>query len=224
MATQLQVYNKALVFFGARNLASLAENREARRAFDAIWDETVAWCLEQAVWDFALRGAALTPPSPGSLPPFRYGYDQAYAKPADIVHTFMVADNERFDPQLYDFIEEGDLYYGNPDVLYIRYTSNHASYGLSLTRWTYTFTELVAMTLAAGTAFRLTGDAKLAAVLDELKIANVLNARLINGVISTPGQVPKNALARREMSSGGDEIPPFPFPIGFPRRQQDGQG
>src|SRR5215813_10724733 len=145
MTSKLEVYNLALRHLGERKLASLAEAREPRRAIDDVWERGVRYCLEQGLWNFALR-TVLLDASPSISPAF--GYTHAFAKPGDWIRTAQVADNETLRPPLLDYSDEADLWYANCDPLYVQYVSDAVSYGFDLSRWTETFTEYVAVTLA----------------------------------------------------------------------------
>jgi hypothetical protein len=152
-ATQLGLYNEALRLIGERRLASLAENREPRRVLDDIWnDGAVNYCLEQGLWNFAMRAVSITPST--TVPAF--GYTLAFDKPNDLIRTAGVSSDEFFNTPLTAYMEEVGFWFADINPLYIRYISNAASYGNDLTRWPQTFTKFVAAYLASEAAFTLT--------------------------------------------------------------------
>ena len=55
MTSKLEIYNRALYHIGERKISSLSENREPRRALDDHYTSGVTYCLESALWNFAIR-------------------------------------------------------------------------------------------------------------------------------------------------------------------------
>src|SRR5438128_2703203 len=97
MASQLGLYNEALMLLGQRSLASLAENVESRRTLDEYWDVGVKYCIEQGFWDWSMRATGITP-EPGIAT--SWGYANAFLKPVDWVRTFQVSADENFSAPL----------------------------------------------------------------------------------------------------------------------------
>jgi len=152
-ATQLGLYNEALRLLGERRLASLTENREPRRVLDDIWaDGAIDYCLEQGLWNFAMRAIEIDPSA--SVPNF--GYANAFDKPNDHIRTAGVAEDEFFNTPLTRVMEEVGFWFADIEPLYIRYISNAAAYGNDLTRWPSTFTRYVAAYLASEAVLTLT--------------------------------------------------------------------
>jgi hypothetical protein len=141
-ASQLSLYNKALLLCGERSLASLAEEREPRRRLDEVWDGggAVKTCLEQGQWNFAMRSVQIDYDS-GVTPGF--GYARAFEKPADWVLTSAVCADEFFRVPLLDYWDESGYMYADVDTIYVRYVSNNASYGLDMGKWPESFREYV---------------------------------------------------------------------------------
>ena len=87
-ASQLGLYNAALGrHLGERTLASLTENREPRRALDAVYSEVLDECLEAGYWKHARRTVQLT--ASNSMTP-QFGYNYAFDVPADSVFLMKV--------------------------------------------------------------------------------------------------------------------------------------
>src|SRR5204862_4868724 len=101
MPTNLSVFNDALSHLGELKLANLSENREARHALDDTWGGRVGFCLERAFWNFAMRTVEIA--ASDTLAP-AFGMAYVFEKPDDWVRTYQVSDNERFEPQLSQFI------------------------------------------------------------------------------------------------------------------------
>lgn len=153
MATKLEIYNRSLYHVGERKLSSLTENREPRRTLDDHWSSGVGYCLEAALWNFAIRAVEVE--SSASVTP-TFGFTFAFAKPTDWLRTAMLSDNERFDPPLNNYRDEVGYWWADSDPLYVTYVSNDISYGLDLSQWPESFAEYVAVHLARKICKRLT--------------------------------------------------------------------
>ena len=174
-ATQLGLYNEALRLIGERKLLSLSENREPRRVLDDIWDGgAVNYCLEQGLWNFAMR-AVMIDASTTSIPAF--GYTNAFDKPNDHIRTAGVADDEFFNAPLTAYMEEVGFWFASVDPLYVRYISNASSYGNDLTRWPQTFTKYVAAYLASEAVLTLTQNTDKQKVILALMVRRLADAR-----------------------------------------------
>jgi hypothetical protein len=155
MASKLEVYNDALGHLGERKLASLAEAREPRRALDDQWDRGLRYCLEQGLWNFAMRTVSIEPEE--SVDP-AFGLANAFTKPTDWIRTALVSDNERMIPPLNDYVDERGYWYADCDPLYVQFVSDDTNYGLDLSLWPETFAEYVGVYLARKTCKRITGS------------------------------------------------------------------
>lgn len=158
MTTRLQIYNGALLLIGERHLASLTEARKPRYVLDKVWtDNGVQYCLEQGQWDFAIRAAKLTyDPDFAS----NWGYQRAFPKPTDYVNTAGVCQDEYLNIPLTRYKDEVNYWFADLDVIYVRYVSNHADYGMNLGRWPAAFTEYVKAHFAARIVRDMTNDAR----------------------------------------------------------------
>lgn len=162
MATILSIYNAALAELGQRDLQSVTEQSQARWVLDALWDAgLVKQCLEQGIWNFALRTVKATndPTSPS------FGYAYRFSKPSDWVRTKQISSSDKFDPPLNDYADEGSYWYANVTPLYIQFVSNHPSYGANLSRWPESFIRAVTMHLAMLAAPRLLPHAQATEIL-----------------------------------------------------------
>lgn len=156
--TQLSLYNGALLKLKERELASLSENVEARRALDKAWNNgaAVKYCLEQGYWNFAMRTAKFTPDTDFTR---AFGYRYRYTKPADFVQLAALCTDEYFRNPLNGYTDEAGCWFAEENPIYVSYVSNDDDYGLNLARWPETFVDLVEFYLADIVAGRLTGDA-----------------------------------------------------------------
>ena len=151
--TQLGLYNEALRILGERRLASLTENREPRRVLDDIWNDGARdYCLEQGMWNFAMRAVQIDK----STTEPAFGYANAFDKPSDHIRTAGVAEDEFFNVPLTRVLEEVGFWFADIDPIYVRYISNDSNYGFDMNRWPATFGKYVAAYLASEAALTLT--------------------------------------------------------------------
>jgi hypothetical protein len=167
-ATKLDLYNGALRILKERKLASLTENREPRRLLDDAWGDgstngAVRFCLEMGQWTFATRTVQIDY-SPSVTPSFGYRY--AFDRPTDVVRVAAVCQDEYFTTPLLEYVDERNYWYASLQTIYVKYVSNHASYGADLSLWPETFSQLVQAQLAREIAASLTQG------LDGVKVAN----------------------------------------------------
>lgn len=170
MATKLGLYNGALLLIDERKLASLTENREPRRALDDAYDQALRYCLEQGLWNFAMRAVQID--ASASVEP-TFGFNNAFTKPDDFIRLQQIADNERFEPPLLgnSVVDEPNYWFANCDPLFVRYVSDDTAYGLDLSIWPATFTNYVEHHLAVRVCKRVTGKEASDSLKNDLKRA-----------------------------------------------------
>ena len=142
---RLAIYNRALRFAGERK-TTLTEEWEPRRLLDDAWDSgTVKYCLEQGLWNFALRTKQLTF-APSIAPEF--GHDRAFEKPIDFVRTAGIWEDEFLRTPLVDYEEEGNFWFTSTETIYVKYVSDDDVYGLDFSKWPQTFFKYTAAEFA----------------------------------------------------------------------------
>lgn len=151
MTTKLALYNKALRHVGERKLASLVENRESRRYLDDEYDDTLLLCLRSGYWNFATRVSEIDADTT-VIPQF--GYQSAFAKPADWIRTTWVSTSETLDPPLRNYQDQEGYWLANADTLYVRYVSS--TIAADLTVWPVDYAEYVGVALAKTIVSRVT--------------------------------------------------------------------
>lgn len=218
MATsKLEVFNRALDIIGVRRLESLTIDRDARYALDDAYAFVLQLCLEQGNWAFAMRTVA---PTGTSLPTLDYGLTNAFTRPLDCVHTYLLGDSKNFSPPLADAVEADGYYLARTTPIYARYVSNDASFGGLLTRWTNVFAHYFAAELAAYVAYQLTRSEKMATMAMQVAALRLSQARATDSMLASVGLMPYNALARRELIAGGNIAEILnPFPAAQPSQQ-----
>ncbi len=149
-STKLSLYNGALRLLYERKLASLTEDREPRRLLDDAWGDgsttgAVRYCLEMSQWAFATR-AVLLDYSPSVTPSF--GHPYAFDHPSDFVRTVALCQDEFFREPLLEYVDERNYWYASIPSIYIKYVSNHSTYGADLSLWPESFAKTVEARLA----------------------------------------------------------------------------
>lgn len=162
--SRLKLYNSALLICEDRPLASLTEEREARRLLDAVWDDDgVKFCLQAGYWNHAMRAVQLTFST--SIEP-AFGFRNAFDKPDDWVRTAGVCQDEFFNSPLLDYQDETNFIFADLDTIYCRYVSNDTSYGMDLSLWPPTFTNYVAHLFASRIVGKLSTNRELVEALN----------------------------------------------------------
>lgn len=200
MATQLIIYNNALLELGEALLSGLSENREPRRVLDQRWTTTVYKCLEAASWNFATRTIQIDADPDIDL---SFGYTYAFPHPNDWLRTAAISADENFSCPLIDFADEASVWKANVTPLYIRYISNGADFGMDLSLWPNTFADYVAAQLAADIASRVR-ESKQA---DMIKLARLRfsKAAAVDAVGQAPARKPVGRFVNaRAGGFGGD--------------------
>jgi hypothetical protein len=152
MATRLEIYNLALFELGEALLASLSENREPRRALDAVWQNGVETCLQAGAWNHASRTVRIdADPSLATV----FGWSYVFAHPDDWLRTVGVSEDEYLDYPLDRYLDEGGRFMADVDPIYLRYVSNDAAYGFDTSLWPANFTAYVSAYLASLIAPRI---------------------------------------------------------------------
>lgn len=149
-ADKLERFNGALRLCEERKLATLTDNREARRLLDAAWGDgstkgSVRRCLEMGQWTFATRTVQLDY-SPSVSPEFGYRY--AFDYPADFVRPTGIYQDEFCQCPLTLYSAERAYWYCDLQTIYVQYVSNDATYGADLSLWPENFGKTVEADLA----------------------------------------------------------------------------
>lgn len=145
MATKLEVYNNALLALKTRRLSALTDARSERRDLDAVWDQTVDWMLERAMWNFATKAQEW---SPSDDLESDFGYQYVFEKPSDYMRLVDIADNDRFSPTLPDYAEEGNYFFSDASPIWVRFVSTDTSAGRDPGLWKPAFTRALSLELA----------------------------------------------------------------------------
>lgn len=149
MTSKLAVYKHTLLILKERGISvALTDDEATRHTFDIVYDEALAFMLEEGSWNFATRTVAIDH-SEDVQPEF--GFNFIFDKPDDYANRIVaISANDRFFPALGagEYQDEGPYIYADCDPLYLRYVSNGVSYGLDLSAWPASFTRAVQYELA----------------------------------------------------------------------------
>lgn len=198
MTSKLELYNEALLHLGQERLASLSETSTAKYALDDAYDPTLKYCLEQGMWNFAIRVVsidALTSVEP------QFGFTYAFSKPDDFIRTLNAADNEYFRPSFMgaDFADEPNYWFADANPIYVKFISDNVNFGKDLSIWPQTFSNYVGLRLANRVCKRVTGSMPTGDMF-RLEIDALHDARSKDAMNQGPEFPPRGTWAR---SRGG---------------------
>lgn len=175
----------------------------ARRILDESYDGSVAYMVQQGLWNFAQRSVAIEAST--DVEP-EFGFTSAFEKPDDFVRLVAIANNDQFYPMLGagEFIEEGGYWNANVSVLYVIYISDDSDRGTDMNVWPRT----VKRALEHYLALELAPSMRLPAVrINQLKLdfrASLRDSRSKDAMDQAPGRMaPGRLAASRSRSAMG---------------------
>ena len=169
MASQLSLYNDALLLCGQPALSSLTDDVEGRRLLDQVWNNGgVDICLAEGQWYFALR-TQMIDYDPDEDPSF--GWEYAFTVPSDWILTSAICCDEYMRTPITEYAHENGYWYADFTPIYVRYVSNESSqYGGQIGAWPAPFKEFVAAHFAKQIVYSVARDAdRIQLVNDEYK-------------------------------------------------------
>lgn len=186
-ASQLGIFNDALGHIGERKLANVNERREPARYLLDEWTNAVDVCLSKAFWNWSLRMVQLSAET--TITPL-FGYIFAFQKPSDWERTFIISDNDIFEPPLKIYHDENNYWYANITPLYVRYVSNDPNRGPNMALWTPGFVEFIGAYLAWKIAPRITQAVNKADAMDKIQKSLFRSAAARDAMDLPPGRPP----------------------------------
>lgn len=202
--TRISLYNGALRLLGERKLGSLTENREPRRILDDIWDDNVVIrALESGDWLFATR-SMMYDYSPSVEPEF--GFSRAFNKPDDFVRTSSVCSDEffRYPMKASEYADEAGFWFAELDTIYVKYISNHSTYGMDMARWPQSFVKYLEAMIAEEACMPLKLNRQAWIDLMKLRESLLAQARSNNAMADGAKSLPKGAWARARSAIWGN--------------------
>lgn len=194
VASQLSIYNAALLLCEERELASLTEARKPRYLLDKVWnDGGVNACIEEGLWTHATRTISIQP-NTSVQPPF--GYINAFQKPADYVRTAALASDPYFQSALTQIVDEAGWWFGDLTPLFVKYISNDQEYGNNMNIWPETFKQFVAAHFADKIVKSLTHDTGIQDRVAMERKTQLASARGKDGMNEPAAFFPRGQLSR----------------------------
>lgn len=160
-ASQLTIYNDALLHCEERAIVSLTDEVEGRYLLDHVWTSgkgAINYTLEQGLWYFAMRSIKIDYDPDIST---SFGFQYVFGRPEDYIRTAAVCSDDAFNAPLLDYADEGGYWFANIPSLYVRYVSSDEEHGGDFTKWPETFNLYVGLYLASRIAGKLTGKKEL---------------------------------------------------------------
>ena len=156
MATKLKLYQEACRILRQTPVTTVTDDAFIRYELDLIYDDVLKECLEEGLWNHAMRTVAIEH-SESVTPSFGYSY--AFEKPSDWVRTANISASGMMWPPLgpEGYADETTNWHANCDPLYVSYVSDSTSFGLDLTLWPETYTRYVQHELALRISPTVTG-------------------------------------------------------------------
>ena len=192
--SRLALYNDALQLCEERRLATLTDNVKSRRELDNVWNNGgVDTCLEEADWTFARRTEQIIA-DPNIQPSF--GYIHAFKQPPDWLRTSAIASDPYFQAALTQYGDEGGYWWGDLDVIYVKYVSNDPSYGMNLALWPEWFKQFAAAHFAWKVVGQLTHSKDIKDKVEKERERTMYAARGKNGMDEPPAFFPRGQWSR----------------------------
>jgi hypothetical protein len=205
--TKLQLYKRAIELCEQTPISALTDNATTRHRCDIHYDDVLAWMMEQAFWNCAMRTVEITQ-NTGVSPAFAYEY--AHDKPSDFVKKYVISGSEFLKPPMDEqdtgnaYLIEGGYIWANVTPIYLRYVSNDSSYGLDLTNWTEGMAKAAAHELAARIAPTVTGSTTKAEELHERAFMLVGKAATFDAMQQPTQMVREGRWTKNRFTTGRD--------------------
>ncbi len=145
MADKLSVYRQVSIEIGDRRIKDLNEDRKPRRIIDDVYLPVLHECLENGLWNFALKRVELNE-SPDTETEF--GHTFFFDKPNDWRRTAALSADEYMDYPLIRYRDGIDGWLADIDPIYLEYVSDATTHGMNLGRWPALFERYVVLMLA----------------------------------------------------------------------------
>lgn len=193
-ATQLQIYNDALLLCEESMLATVTENRKPRWLLDQVWNNGgVKACLEEGLWTFATRSVSIVF-DPSVQPGFGYLY--AFQQPDDFVRTAALSSDAYFTSALTHVNDEAGWWWADVSTLFVKYVSDDANYGQNLTLWTESFKAFVSAHFASRIVKNLTHNKEIQDRVEMARKNTLMSARGKDAMNEPPGFFSRGQLSR----------------------------
>lgn len=190
MATQESLTIGAILHLNNAETESVRDETDARYWLGKIYTDALTFCLRQGFWNFAMRAVQMDSDVTPS-----FGYTYGFNKPADWDRTYIVSENENFDPPLTDYQDQAAVWLAWVDPLYVRYVST--TKGLNPALFPVDYAEYVSAYMASKVYKKVTGAGEDShAAFNRLVLKKALATAKGNDAIDqAPGRYPQGAWA-----------------------------
>jgi len=149
------LYNAALLKIKQRRINALTDNVPSRLEIDAVYNDVLAYMLEQGLWNFAQRTISLEPSVDIET---EFGFRNAFEVPDDFVRLISISSNPYLWPPMVagQYWFEGGVWEADCNPLFVSYVSDDTSFGSDLSKWSTTYADAVAFEIAVRVAPQLT--------------------------------------------------------------------
>lgn len=184
MATQLEVYNRALQLLDERRLTSVSEDRPPRHWMDDSWTGSIEATEEDYDWRWC-RTSLKSEADPAIDPD--WGFRKVHTKPADMARLSLMCTDEHFRIPLRRYNEDTEVWYCDHDEIYIGYVPNDTE--TLLASWPRYYVDYVAAELAERIMGRVRNSSDYA--IYDVKFQRLKrNAKSLDSMSGPPGEIP----------------------------------
>lgn len=201
MADKLSIYRQVTISLGDRRIQSLTEDRKPRRVLDDVYLPVVHECLENGLWNFALKRAEINE-SPDTETEF--GYTFFFDKPTDWRRTAALSSDEYMDYPLIRYRDIPSGWLTDIDPIYVEYVSDDMDHGLNIGGWPALFERYVVLMLAQRTVESLTQNVQKKRVDIDEAVERALHSALGKDAMNeaAPKFLPPSRFVRSRGSAG----------------------
>lgn len=204
MATQLGVWNMALLHLGQSALSTTTDDVPSRYYLDAAWANAPDYCLSQGYWNFAMRVSEEDADTDNET----IGYQYSFNKPSDIVRLYGIFQDASLCTHLNSYADRAGKWYASQDPIYVQYVSNHATLGGGLlSAWSPLFTDFVSLYLARTICNKIEGKSSIYDTLFQLERKALLKALSVDGMDEPVKYPPRGSWVRARLMSSHQEQP-----------------
>lgn len=180
MATQLDICNLALFAIGQRPITSYNEESTSGRAIRTVYETCLKGTLRAIDWNFARRIEELNLIANEAAP----GWFYLYAQPNDCLIIRKVFHEEILEDSIaieYEVLNSPESHVPAVATNISPARAKYTYYCVDTNVYDSNFIEAFSHKLAAMIAFSLTGDAKIAAGMNQMYNLFIDQAKLVNG-------------------------------------------
>lgn len=188
MATKESLFIAAMMHLSNSETESVMDETEIRSWLERVYTDALNFCARQGFWNFAMKAVSID----SDVTP-AYGYTYGFTKPSDWARTYVLSDNENYDPPLIDYQDQYSHWLADIDPIYVRYVSTEKA--LDPETFPVDYAEYVSAYLASKVYKKVTGAGEdVAALFNRMVLKKALATAKGNDAIDqAPGRYPQGA-------------------------------